>query len=282
MEAKYAEVFVFLAVGAITGFLSDRERKRRIELQNATEQLRTINEQLRSSFEQLKRADRLSAVGQLAASLAHEIRNPLGSIEGAIDIVERTPNEERRHEFLAVIRKETRRLNGLLTNLLDFARPRAPQMREARIDSIVKSVVDLTAHAAQQRGIRLESRIPTDIPTVECDAEQMTQALLNITLNALQVTPSGATVSLSAQRQDDFVLMRVSDEGSGIDEANLERIFDPFYTTKEGGTGLGLPISHQILTQHEGHITFERNPEKGMTFTLSLPLRQNTNQPGPG
>ena len=274
MEAKYAEVVVFLTVGVITGFLSDRERRRRIELQHATEQLHRTNDQLQSSFDRLKRADRLSAVGQLAASLAHEIRNPLGSIEGAIDIVERTPSEDRRREFLAVIRKEARRLNGLLTNLLDFARPRPPQMREVHVDSIVKSVVDLTAHNAEQRGIRLETRIVPSVAAVECDTEQITQALLNVTLNALQATPSGGAVSISVRPHDDVILISVSDEGSGIEQADLETVFDPFFTTKESGTGLGLPISHQILTQHHGSITVERNPERGMTFTLALPIHQ--------
>ncbi|MEO8052127.1 MAG: ATP-binding protein [Acidobacteriota bacterium] len=278
MDAKYAEIVVFLAVGAVTGFLSDRERKRTFELQHATGQLRTVNAQFQNSLDQLKRADRLSAVGELAASLAHEIRNPLGSIEGAIDIAERTSSEEKRREFLAIIRKETKRLNGLLTNLLDFARPRSPQMRPTRIENIVKSVTDLTAHNAQQRGIRLESEISPNLPLVECDAEQITQALLNITLNALQMTPSGGAVSLSIQQQHDMVLMRVSDEGSGVDGTNLERIFEPFYTTKETGTGLGLSISYQILTQHGGGITAERNPGKGMTFTLTLPIRQLPSQ----
>ena len=290
MDAKYAEIVVFLAVGAVTGILSDRERNRTFELQHATRQLRTVNAQLQDSFDRLKRADRLSAIGQLAASLAHEIRNPLGSIEGAIDIAERTSSEEKRREFLAIIRKETRRLNGLLTNLLDFARPRSPQMRPTHIESIVKSVADLTAHNAQQRGIHLESEIAPNLPLVECDAEQITQALLNITLNALQVTPSGGAVSLSVQQQDDMVFLLVSDEGSGVNETNLDRIFEPFYTTKESGTGLGLPISYQILTQHGGGITVERNPDKGMTFTLTLPIRQNPSQatpvkptsPGPG
>ena len=275
MDAKYAEIVVFLAVGAVTGILSDRERKRTFELQHATGQLRAANVKLQDSFDQLKRADRLSSIGQLAASLAHEIRNPLGSIEGAIDIAERTSSEEKRREFLGIIRKETRRLNGLLTNLLDFARPRSPQMRRTRIENIVKSVTDLTAHNAQQRGIRLESVISPDLPLVECDAEQITQALLNITLNALQVTPSGGAVSLSVQQQEDIVLLLVSDEGSGVNETSLDRIFEPFYTTKETGTGLGLPISYQILTQHGGGITVERNPDKGVTFTLSLPIRQN-------
>jgi len=273
-ESKYAEIVVFLAVGGVTGVLSDRERKRENELRHTAEQLRTANTHLEESFSQLKRADRLSAVGQLAASLAHEIRNPLGSIEGAVDIVERSASEERRREFLGIIRKEARRLNGLLSNLLDFSRPRTPQIRQVRIDSIVRSVVDLTSHTAQHQGIRLECEIEPKVGLVECDSEQMTQALLNVTLNALQATPSGGTVSLSVHQQDDVVLIRVRDEGGGIDAADTERIFDPFYSTKEGGTGLGLPISYQIITQHKGRITVERNAETGMTFTLALPVTQ--------
>ena len=280
IEAKYAEIVVFIAVGAVTGALSDRARKGTVELEQTAEKLRTTNTQLENSFDQLRRADRLSAVGQLAASLAHEIRNPLGSIEGAIDIVERTSSEERRREFLGIIRKETKRLNGLLTDLLDFARPRVPRMRTASIEGIVKTVVDLTVHNAEQRGVRLENIAAENLPLVQCDSEQITQALLNIALNALQVTPSGGTVSLSALCQDDVVMVLVRDEGSGIDEAHLENIFDPFFTTKEGGTGLGLPISDQILTQHGGRVTVTRNPGPGMTFMLTLPVQAKPSNPG--
>ncbi len=274
-NSKYAEIVVFLAVGTLTGVLSDRERKRASELSDTAEQLRMANKQLEESFSKLRRADRLSAVGQLAASLAHEIRNPLGSIEGAVDIVERTVSEERRREFLGIIKKEAKRLNGLLSNLLDFSRPRTPQIKQVQIDSIVRTVVDLTSHTAQHKGTRLECEIePTRVP-VECDAEQMTQALLNVTLNALQATPAGGTVLVSVHQQGDVVLIRVRDEGGGIAAEDTERIFDPFYTTKAGGTGLGLPISYQIMTQHKGRITVERNTETGMTFTLALPITQH-------
>lgn len=278
MTGRYAEMAVFLAVGALTGALSDRERKRRHELQRATDQLSETHRQLQSSFQQLRRADRLSAVGQLAASLAHEIRNPLGSIEGAIDIVERTADEERRREFLGIIKKETKRLNGLLTNLLNFARPRAPQIREAQVDTMVRTVVDLTSNSAQQQGIQLKLQIAPDLPPVECDSEQIIQVLLNVTLNAIQASPAGSKISISADRRENLILMRISDEGSGIVEIETDKIFNPFYTTKEGGTGLGLAISYQILAQHGGGIAVERNPDRGMTFTLTLPIRQNPGQ----
>ena len=277
MAGRYAETAVFLAVGVLTGVLSDRERKRRLELQQATDQLSEMNRQLQTNFQQLRRADRLSAVGQLAASLAHEIRNPLGSIEGAIDIMDRTGDEDRRREFLGIIKKETRRLNGLLTNLLNFARPRAPQIREAQLDTIVRTVVDLTAHNAQQ-GIRLEIRIAPDLPPVECDSEQIIQVLLNVVLNAIQASPAGGDISISADRRESMIFMRVSDEGIGIGDVELDKIFDPFHTTKEGGTGLGLAISYQIIAQHGGGIAVERNANRGMTFTITLPIRQNPGQ----
>ena len=278
MAGRYAEICVFLAVGVLTGVLSDRERRRRRELERTTDQLRETHRQLQSSFQQLRRADRLSAVGQLAASLAHEIRNPLGSIEGAVDIVERTGNEDRRREFLGIIKKETRRLNGLLTNLLNFARPRPPQIRQAQVDDIVRAVADLTTHNGQQQGIQLNLRIAPDLPAIECDSEQIIQVLLNIVLNAIQASRPGSTISISAATEERVILMRVSDEGSGVSDAALEKIFDPFYTTKEGGTGLGLAISYQILAQHGGGIAAERNPERGMTFTLTLPIRQSSTQ----
>ena len=278
MAGRYAEIVVFLAVGALTGALSDRERGRRRELQRATDQLSETHRQLQSSFQQLRRADRLSAVGQLAASLAHEIRNPLASIEGAVDIVEKTGDEDKRREFVGIIKKEVKRLNGLLTNLLNFARPRAPQIREADVNALVRTVVDLTSHSAQQQGIQIRVHIAPDLPPVECDSEQIIQVLLNVTLNAIQASPAGGEISISADRRVNLILMRISDEGSGIAEMETDKIFDPFYTTKEGGTGLGLAISYQILAQHGGGIAVERNPDRGMTFTLTLPIHQNPGQ----
>jgi signal transduction histidine kinase len=274
MSAKYAEMLVFVAVGVVTGILTDRERKRRIELETATDELRQTHAQLQSSVDQLRQADRLSAIGKLAAGLAHEIRNPLGSIEGAVDICNRTNDAEKRREFLGIIKKETNRLNTLLTTLLDFARTRTPQMRLVQIEGIVKGVTSLLTHDARQRGIHLKTSVPADLPDVECDAQQIQQALLNITLNALQATPSGTAVVLAASAHDRWLSVSVTDDGPGVD-ANMEQIFDPFFTTKEGGTGLGLSISLQILLQHGGRIVAERNATSGMTFTLRWPIRQN-------
>lgn len=271
---QYAEIVVFFLVGMVTGVLASRERKRAEELQRTAEQLSKVYRELQESFEQLKRADRLSAVGQLAAGLAHEIRNPLASIEGAIDIIERDPgSEEKRQEFFGVMKKECQRLKRLLTDLLDFARPRAPRIHASRIARIVESVVSLAGPVAERGGISVRTAIPADLPDIECDAEQIQQVLLNLALNAIQAMAEGGCVTVAAHKQDSHVVIEVKDQGCGIPSQDLEKIFDPFFTTKENGTGLGLSVAHQIITQHGGAITVKANADKGMTFAVVLPVR---------
>jgi two-component system sensor histidine kinase HydH len=272
--SQYGEIAVFFLVGAVTGILAGRERKQRDELQRSAEQLSKVYRELQDSVEQVKRADRLSAIGQLSASLAHEIRNPLASLEGAIDILEREPeSEELRQEFLGIMRKECRRLSRLLTNLLDFARPRRPQLQKVDVGRLVESVANLARPAAERSGVALKMEIAKGIPFIECDAEQIQQVVLNLTLNAIQSMPEGGTARIGVRGQDSGVLLEVRDEGCGVAEDFLDRIFDPFYTTKEQGTGLGLSVAHQIVSQHGGMIKVQRNAERGMMFTVCLPIR---------
>jgi signal transduction histidine kinase len=261
---QYAEVVVFFLVGGVTGVLADRERKRELELQR-------VNRELQESFAQIRRADRLSAVGELSASLAHEIRNPLASIEGAAEIVDESSGPEEIREFRGIILKECRRLNGLLTSLLDFARPRAPELREANVDRVFDSVIELAAHAAGKTGVRITKEIAPKLPSLVCDSEQLRQVMLNLVINATQAMPRGGTIVLSAGPHESGVEIRVRDEGSGIPETDLDKIFNPFFTTKKEGTGLGLSVVHQIVTQHGGSVSAQRNPDGGMTFRLLFP-----------
>jgi signal transduction histidine kinase len=272
---QYAEIILFFLVGTTTGILADRERKRRQELQATTEQLGKVYRELQDSFEQLRRADRLSAIGELSASLAHEIRNPLGSIEGAAQILEQPQTtEEMRSEFLGVIRKECRRLSRLLTNLLDFSRPRQPEFQEVDVRPVVDSVVALLAHTAQQSGVELRKHLPASLPLVESDSEQLKQVILNLAINAIQAMPDGGKIEISAAEKNAGIVIAIEDQGTGIPAENLEKIFDPFFTTKDGGTGLGLSVAHQIITQHGGVITAERNVDRGMTLSVMIPIRR--------
>ena len=209
----------------------------------------------------------------MSAGLAHEIRNPLASIAGAAGILQRNLQRERKDaECLEIISKECQRLNGLLTQFLDFARPRTPRYQTTDFRLVIDSVMELATHAVGKKPIDLRREVSPHLPPVECDPELLKQVLLNLTINAIQAMPGGGRLLVSAGLRNDRLSIEVRDEGCGISAADRDRIFDPFFTTKEDGTGLGLSVAHQIVEQHGGILTAEANPGKGMTFSVSLPL----------
>ena len=272
---EIAELCVLAIVSAVTGVLADREHRRTADLEKTTKELEKANRELQSSFEQLRRADRLSAIGQLASNLAHEIRNPLGSIRGALSALDGPEiDESLRLELRGIVNKECARLERLLTNLLDFARPRMPEYQDSDIGKTFDTVIELVGHAAGRGGIHLRREVAPDMPAFEGDPEQLRQVILNLTLNAIQAMPDGGEIVLAAHRQSSSILIQVRDQGTGIAAENLERIFDPFFTTKATGTGLGLAVSHQIIEQHNGDLTVARNPDSGLTFSILLPMRR--------
>jgi signal transduction histidine kinase len=267
------ETCVFCLVGGVAGGLTDRRRKQDQALRKTTEQLRRAHQELRENFEGMKRAERLYALGQLSAGLAHEIRNPLASIEGAAAVVQRErESEERRREFLEIIQKESRRLNQLLTSFLNFARPSPPDLKTVDIDGLLDSVIVLAQHAGETRRRDLKKDIQPGLSRLVCDPEQLKQVLLNLVMNAIQATPQGGTVVLAARGDGHKVTIDVQDQGRGISAQNLDRVFDPFFTTKETGTGLGLSVAHQIVSRHGGTLTVARNSPGGLTMRVSLPL----------
>jgi len=269
---QYVEIIVLCSAGILTGVLVDRERKQKRASQEAAERVSRIYEELQQNFERMKRAERLYALGQLSAGLAHEIRNPLASIAGAVGILRRNPGSERKQtECLEIIDKECQRLNRLLTNFLEFARPRAPRYQRGELAPVLDSVIDLAAHAIDRDSITLHRQIAADLAPIECDPEQLKQVLLNLIINSVQAMQEGGQITLAARIQDSKLLIQVQDQGRGIDPANMDRIFDPFFTTKESGTGLGLSVAHQIVVQLGGMITAQKNPGRGMTFSVWLP-----------
>lgn len=268
------EVVVFMLVGLVTGILSDIQKRNEKDLRQTTEQLNSVYVQLQANFEGMKRAERLYALGQLSAGLAHEIRNPLASIEGAAAVVQReNDSEERRIEFLEIIQKECRRLDRLLSNFLDFAKPRTPQLGMVDVGELLDSVIVLAGHARNTGYVQLSKVVEAGPLRLECDHEQLKQVLLNLTMNALQATPDGKSVTLAAEQEETNLTIEVRDEGTGIRAGDLDRIFDPFFTTKDNGTGLGLSVAHQIVVQHQGTLTVSRNSPEGATFRIALPLR---------
>jgi len=269
------EICMFCVVGLLSGVLTDRHRKQETVLRRTTDQLRQAHQDLEENFERMKRAERIYALAQLSAGLAHEIRTPLASLEGAAALVQReTQSEERRREFLDIIQKESRRLNRLLTSFLEFAKPRQPELQVVEVGEILDSVVTLVRHSCDASRLELRTHTEPGLLLLECDPEQLKQVLINLVMNACQAMPIGGIVLLEARRNGTSINIDVQDQGGGIDENNLEKIFDPFFTTKESGTGLGLSVAHQIVSQHEGILTIARNSAQGVTVRVSLPLRQ--------
>jgi two-component system, NtrC family, sensor histidine kinase HydH len=270
-----AETVDFLLVGLVAGILADRERQQKNALQKTTQELRSVYGELQDNFEHMKRAERLYAVGQLSAGLAHEIRNPLASLSGTIGIVKRNPTaEDKRLECLDIMEKECRRLNDLLTNFLDFARPRPPKFLVVEIPEVLDSVIDLVSHSLDQRSITLSKEIAIQLPALECDPELLKQVLVNLVINAIQASSDGGEISIQARVRGSNLAIHVKDKGIGVAAENLDKIFDPFFTTKENGTGLGLSVAYQIVEQLGGTLRAEKNTDRGMTFSVYLPIHQ--------
>ena len=268
------EILDFFLVGLTAGILADRERKQKDSLQRTSTQLNAVYRELQQNFERMKRSERLYAIGQLSAGLAHEVRNPLASIGGAAAILKKNSGpEERRQEFLEIIEKECLRLNRLLTNFLEFARPRPPQYQLTEAGPILESVAGLAAHAVGSQTIQLRIDPAPGVPAITCDPEQIKQVLLNLTINSIQAMPDGGEIVLSARVDGARVLIEVKDEGPGISPGDLDKIFDPFFTTKDTGTGLGLSVAHQIVSQHGGILNARNNSGRGATFSLALPIQ---------
>jgi signal transduction histidine kinase len=273
LASQTAEAVDFVLVGLVAGILADRQREQKKALQKTTEQLGLANRELQDNYERMKRTERLYAIGQLSAGLAHEIRNPLASLSGTIGILRRNPSAaEKRSECLDIMDKECRRLNNLLTSFLDYAKPRPPRLLEIDIPPILDSVIGLVSHTLDQKAIAFRKETALRLPVLKCDPEQLKQVLVNLLINAIQASSDGGEILLQARMRGSSLLIQVKDQGVGVSVDDLDKIFDPFYTTKENGTGLGLSVAYQIIEQLGGSVTAERNADRGMTFSVLLPV----------
>ena len=285
------EIPVFLAVGFLIGLMVDRQEHYRRGLEVQTETLarshRELQEQTRLLLEketQLRRADRLSALGQLSAGLAHEIRNPLGAIKGAVEILQDDyPAGHPKTEFFAILLKEVNRLNDVLTNFLSFARPVNPHLTPVDVRGVVSALEGLVSGQARGRRVQVFTSFHSGPSRVMADETLLKQAFLNIMLNALEAMPEGGDLAIStrlgwetaasgADERPEWLETVFDDTGPGIAEEHLGCIFDPFFTTKKDGTGLGLAITHRIIENHQGTIRVMSQRGKGTTFVITLPL----------
>jgi two-component system, NtrC family, sensor kinase len=246
-----------------------------------------LYQNLKQSQDTLRRADRLSSLGLLTAGLAHEIRNPLVAIRTFTQLLpERYNDAEFREGFQGLALKEVDRICGLITDLLSFARPSRPNVAEESINQVVDGIARILETEAKEKGVEITRDFAENLPTVWIDREQMKQVFMNLILNAIQAMKEGGAIWIltrpnsknEAGEPGRFVQVEIRDTGIGIPEENLDHIFDPFFTSKDEGSGLGLSISHQIVQEHGGYVTVESKIGAGTSFFINLPIAKPVRQ----
>ena len=238
------------------------------------EKIQKTTADLRKTEAQLIRSDKLAALGQLAAGIAHEIRNPLTSINILIhSMTENLPSEDSHKEDFEVIEEEINRINEIVDQFLRFAKPAPPLLEKGEVLSVFEETLQLLRPQIEKQQIVVRKEFQA-LLIIQMDREQMKQAILNLLLNAIQAMPAGGHLTLKARNSENgqWVHLSIQDSGIGIPGEDLNKLFDPFFSTKEGGIGLGLSIAHRIIDQHHGKIEVESAPGKGTLFTVWLPI----------
>jgi len=241
--------------------------------QQMEEKIQKTTADLRKTEAQLIRSEKLAALGQLAAGIAHEIRNPLTSINILIhSLTENFPSENTNREDLRVIEEEIRRINEIVDQFLRFAKPASPLFEKTNLIPIFEEILQLLRPQIERGKVKVKKEFEP-LPLITVDKEQIKQVILNLLLNAVQAMPQGGHLTLRGKVADSDRWIRLSfrDSGMGIPEEDLNKLFDPFFSTKEGGVGLGLSIAHRIIDQHHGKIEVESAPGKGTLLTVWLP-----------
>ena len=228
---------------------------------------------IRTMEERLRQADRLATLGRMSANIAHEIRNPLASLTGAIEVLAgKGTAAELRERLAQIVIKESGRLNAILRDFLEYARPAPLARGRANVCEILDEVLVLLGHRAVPETLKIVRELP---PALEwdVDSQQFRQAVWNLCLNAVQAMPEGGELRIGAQVVDDQLTVQVSDTGDGIAATEIHHVFEPFFSTKPGGSGLGLALVHRVLQDHGGDINVDSTPGVGTTFTLRIPTR---------
>jgi two-component system NtrC family sensor kinase len=236
-------------------------------------------EELRKTENQLIQSDKVASLGKLAAGVAHEINSPLtGILTYSSLLLQAKKDGDSEKEDLEVILNETNRCKKIVKGLLDFARQTEPQKVLSDINEAIDKSIDLVSHQASLQNIKIEKKMEPDLSKAMIDVGQIQQVFINILLNAIEAMPQGGTLTVSSVVEDEMAAVRFTDTGIGIPEENLPKILDPFFTTKEQGrgTGLGLSVSYGIIERHRGKLEVKSRVGKGTTFTVKLPIKEET------
>jgi two-component system sensor histidine kinase HydH len=236
--------------------------------------LNDVTEQRRLE-RRLRRQERFVALGKMAAGVAHEVRNPLSSIKGLATILGgKFPVGSQEEESARVLVREVERLNRAITELLDFARPLPLRPQPLAVRRLLEDSLALVRTDAQALGIEIRIEVPDGLPLLAADPDRLNQVLLNLYLNAIQAMEAGGTLTVTASLAADGrrLILAVEDTGSGLEAGDLDRVFDPYFTTKAAGTGLGLTMVQKIVEEHGGQTAVTSEPGRGTRVVVELPL----------
>ena len=258
LAGEIVEIVFYFAIAIVTGSLVERELK-----------IRKKHEQTNL---QLEKSHRLSMVGQIAAGVAHEIKNPLASIKGSVEILtdDKTKKSDK-EEFKNIVLSEIKRIDATVTNFLELSRSKNYNFEKIEFSSIVKTCLKQINVHASKTNIVIEENLKPDI-YINGDKEKVHQVLLNLLLNAIQASQDQSKIIVNLSDSKSKALLQVIDYGEGIPEETIDKIFDPFFTTKPSGSGLGLALVKNIIEKHNATIEFESTPNEGTTVTVTFPI----------
>jgi two-component system sensor histidine kinase PilS (NtrC family) len=228
---------------------------------------------LRRMEERMRQADRLASLGRMSANIAHELRNPLASLTGAIEALGSgtSLSDEERQRLTGIVLRESDRLNGIIADFLTYARPAPLERTQVDVNALIEEVLLLLEHGALPADVKLVRTFPESLH-VDLDGGQLRQALWNLVLNAAQAMPSGGELAVTAGIEARTLSIRVSDTGTGIPSSVLPHVFEPFFSTKSGGSGLGLALVDRVTRDHGGEVVIHSTPGLGTTVTLRIPV----------
>ncbi len=226
----------------------------------------------------LRRAESLASLTTLAAGVAHEIKNPLGSIGIHIQLIQKALkqnqclDEESAGRYLEIITEEIERLNGIVVDFLFAVRPMDTNMKRTTINGVVEELIEFIKYELEESQVKLETKLDKNLPKIDLDEKYMKQALINIIKNGVAAMDGGGTLTIVTREDQGYVHIDVSDSGIGMSEEQLSKIFEPYYTTKEFGSGLGLTVVYKVVREHNGEVTVHSREDQGTTFTISVPI----------
>lgn len=235
-----------------------------------------VERQMQEERQKLQEKDKLAAIGQLAAGIAHEVRNPLTTIKGFVQLLRKyeiDQNMDIKTDYLGIIDKEIDRMNDLLKDFLQFAKPVRPKLTLNNINNTIKDINVLLEAQCLSQNAQIELVLDQDMPNIFCDYDQIKQVILNIVLNSIDAMEQSEQriIKIMTKHDQTYIYFSIGDTGTGMTEEQTRKIFDPFYTTKEDGTGLGLSVCYSIIENHQGRISVVSNLNKGTVFEIVLP-----------